>query len=212
MIIVCFPRDRLLSHVWPALPVLSAVVCLLGPACGNRPPQEPQDYVSRLEAERAAKDAEFRQSDDVVPENRKAEFLPLAYFSVDPEYHVAAALKPDPEQTRVMMPTSTGQQRRMLQVGTLEFLVKGEPMRLMAVTETDLNRLTVMFSDATSGNETYPAGRYIELERTGTGVYELDFNRAFHPYCYYNPAYECPIPPAENRLPIPIRAGEKMKK
>jgi len=51
----------------------------------------------------------------------------------------------------------------------------------------------------------------MDLQRTGTNLYELDFNRAYIPYCYYNLTYECPIPPAENRLKVPIRAGEKMK-
>jgi hypothetical protein len=73
-----------------------------------------------------------------------------------------------------------------------------------------MNRLFVPFSDLTSGTETYPAGRYIDLTRTPTGIYILDFNRAYHPYCYYNVTYECPYPPAENRLPLPVRAGERL--
>ena len=55
-------------------------------------------------------------------------------------------------------------------------------------------------------------GRYLDLDRNPTGIYELDFNRAYHPYCYYNATYECPLPPRENRLKIPIHAGERMKK
>jgi hypothetical protein len=51
----------------------------------------------------------------------------------------------------------------------------------------------------------------MDLSRNGTGIYEVDFNRAYIPYCYYNPTYECPYPPAENRLKIPVRAGEKLK-
>src|SRR5438034_1354480 len=68
----------------------------------------------------------------------------------------------------------------------------------------------VPFVDLTNGTETYPGGRYLELDRTPTGIYDLDFNRAFHPFCYYNPKYDCPYPPRENRLQIPIRAGERM--
>ena len=67
------------------------------------------------------------------------------------------------------------------------------------------------FTDLTSGAETYPGGRYIDIDPNRTGIYEIDFNRAYNPYCYYNPTYECPYPPAENRLKIPIRAGERMK-
>ena len=55
-----------------------------------------------------------------------------------------------------------------------------------------------------------PAGRYLDLERTATGIYDLDFNRAYHPFCLFNATYDCPFPPRENRLPIPIRAGERL--
>ena len=68
------------------------------------------------------------------------------------------------------------------------------------------------FSDLTSGAETYPAGRYMELDPTPTGIYVVDFNIAYHPYCYYSPEYDCPFPPKENRLEVPIRAGERMQK
>jgi uncharacterized protein (DUF1684 family) len=68
-----------------------------------------------------------------------------------------------------------------------------------------------MFTDLTSGAETYGGGRYIDLVRNVSGLYELDFNRAYNPYCYYNESYECPLPPRENRLPIAIRAGERLK-
>jgi uncharacterized protein (DUF1684 family) len=68
----------------------------------------------------------------------------------------------------------------------------------------------VPFRDLTSGTETYHAGRYLDLERTPTGLYNIDFNRAYHPYCYYNSKFDCPYPPAENRLVIPIRAGERL--
>ena len=64
----------------------------------------------------------------------------------------------------------------------------------------------------TSGTETYPAGRYLDLDRNATGIYVIDFNRAYHPYCYYNLTFDCPYPPAENRLTVPIRAGERMRK
>jgi uncharacterized protein (DUF1684 family) len=76
----------------------------------------------------------------------------------------------------------------------------------------DMNRLFVPFSDMTSGTETYPAGRYLDLDRTATGVYEVDFNYAYHPYCLFNPTYDCPFPPEENRLKVPIHAGEKLRK
>jgi hypothetical protein len=68
----------------------------------------------------------------------------------------------------------------------------------------------VPFGDLTNGTESYGGGRYLDIDRTASGVYDLDFNRAFNPYCVYNATYDCPIPPRENRLAVAIRAGEKM--
>lgn len=188
------------------------VICLS--ACGNKPPDS-RDYGTRLAADRAAKDEMFRKGTDPVPENRKAALLPLAYFPFDPEYMVPAGLKPSQDDTVIQIPTSTGALRAMRRAGTLEFSIKEQPLKLTAfvdLSDRNLDHLFVMFSDLTSGTETYPAGRYLDLTRNATGVYELDFNRCYQPYCYYNESYECPYPPAENRLKIPIRAGERMKK
>jgi uncharacterized protein len=189
-------------------------VLLLAVACSNKPPDDPKAYVAEIAAARAAKDAAFAGSSDPVPQNRHAELLPLAYFPIDPSYSVPAVLKPASDSTELEMPTSTGTQRKMRRVGTLEFTVKGQALRLTAFVEVaakDLDRLFVPFTDLTTGTETYAGGRYLDLDRTPMGIYALDFNKAYQPYCYYNPTYECPYPPAENRLKIPIRAGEKLK-
>jgi uncharacterized protein len=195
------------------LPALAAVLLLLA-ACRSKPPETARDYAAKIAAERAAKDAAFAKSDDPIPTSKHADLLPLAYFPIDPEYDVPAQLKAIDDPTIVEMPTSTGAQRKMRRVGTLEFSIKGQPLRLTAFVEVgapNLDRLFVPFNDLTSLTETYPGGRYIDLDRNRTGIYEIDFNRAYTPYCYYNPTYECPYPPAENRLKVPIRAGEKLK-
>jgi hypothetical protein len=197
----------------PAIARLLVALLCLEVACRNAPPDD-KDYVARIAADRTAKDSAFQQDDDPVPADRKAELLPLAYFAIDPQYNVPASLKPSDDDTVIQMPTSTGGQRQMRRVGRLEFSLKGQPLQLTAFVEVgapNLDRLFVPFIDLTSGTETYPAGRYIDLDRTLTGVYELDFNRAYHPYCYYNAAFDCPYPPAENRLPLPVRAGERLK-
>jgi uncharacterized protein (DUF1684 family) len=182
-------------------------------ACSNKPP-ESADCTSRVAAERQAKDAQFMEEDDPVPKSRKARLLPLAYFAIDPDYCVPAALKPAESEVIVEMPTSTGQLRRQRIVGTLEFVLKGQPLKLTGSVDADapnLDSITVMFTDLTSGTETYPGGRYIDLARNVSGIYELDFNRAYNPYCYYNESYDCPFPPRENRLPLPLRVGEGLK-
>ena len=173
--------------------------------------------MTRLAAARAEKDAEFQKSSPPttpVPDARKAELLPLKYYPIDPAYNVAAVLKPSDDKTIFMMPTSTGQPRPFRRAGTLEFTLQGQPRTLTAFVEAeapDMNRLFVPFADATTGTETYSGGRFMDLDRTLTGIYELDFNKAYTPYCYYSPTFECPYPPAENRLNIPIPAGETIK-
>jgi len=193
--------------------VVSAVVAG-AIACSGKPPDDSQDFAAKLAADRAAKDAAFLAGDDPIPRSRHAQFLPLAYFPIEQDYAVPAVLKPSNDPTIIEMPTSTGTQRKMRRAGSLEFTLKGQPLKLTALNEVgqDPSHLFVPFSDLTSGTETYAAGRFMDLRRNGTGIYEVDFNRAYIPYCYYSPTYECPYPPAENRLQIPIRAGERMKK
>jgi len=184
-------------------------------ACSSKPPEDPKDYVSTITARRAAIDSNFRNgSDSPVPKNRRAELLPLGYFPIEPDYKTGATLTPIDDTTVIEVATSTGALRKMRRVGTLEFVLKGQPLKLTAFVEVgapNVDHLFVPFTDLTSGAESYPGGRYLDLDRNATGIYEIDFNRAYFPYCYYSPTYECPIPPPENRLKIPVRAGERFK-
>jgi hypothetical protein len=193
--------------------LVAALVVALS-ACAPTPADDEAAFLKDLETFRAAKDLAFQQSDSPVPPDKRQNFLPLAYFPPSVAYRVPAVLRVSPERVSIEMPTSTGQRRTMEHVGTLEFSVRGQSLSLGAFVESgsrDLNRLFVPFTDLTSGSETYPAGRYLDLDLTRTGIYLVDFNRAYNPYCYYNPTYDCPYPPRSNRLQTPIRAGEKVK-
>jgi uncharacterized protein (DUF1684 family) len=170
-------------------------------------------YPDQIAARRADKDQFMRSAQSPVPPERRDGFAPLAYFPVDPEYRVPASLELMPGNDVMEMPTSTGQRRQMRRIGRLQFTLKSRPETLTAfvdATENDMRRLFVPFGDLTNGLETYQGGRYLDLDRTATGIYDLDFNRAYHPFCLYNPTYDCPVPPPENRLTIPVRAGEKL--
>jgi uncharacterized protein (DUF1684 family) len=171
-------------------------------------------YVDEIAAWRAEKDA-FMQgsSQSPVPADKRASFPSLSYFPIDESYRVPAELSRVQSDEIIEMDTSDGQKRRMRRIGRLGFTVKGQALTLTAfadASENDVARLFVPFGDLTSGTETYPGGRYLDLDRTATGLYDLDFNRAYHPFCVFNTEYVCPIPPKENRLRIPIRAGEKL--
>ena len=180
-------------------------------ACSSTPPE---DYTTRIAEERARKDEMFLSGSGDSPVLPKdiATFVPLSYFPIDESYAVPAQLQPAAEQTRLQMPTSTGKLRATTRIGTLQFNLKGQPLQLAAFLEDGSRTLFVPFSDLTSGAETYQAGRYMNLDPTPTGIYIVDFNIAYHPYCYYNATYDCPLPPAESRLTIPIRAGERLRK
>ena len=111
--------------------------------------------------------------------------------------------------------TSTGQVRHMHVAGELVFDKDGAQHRLTAfVSERDgYEVLFIPFRDTTSGTETYGAGRYVEApfdSDAASDPVELDFNYAYNPSCVYSPAYDCPYPPAQNRLSVPVRAGERL--
>jgi uncharacterized protein (DUF1684 family) len=182
--------------------------------CSHQPIEDDARMLEQLREYRASKDEAFASDESPVPSDRRSAFLPLAYFEPSLEYRVPAVLRPSPERPTLEMPTSTGKVRKMVRVGRLEFTLQGRPLTLGAFVEAgtrNLDRLFVPFTDLTSGKETYQAGRYLDLDRTATGLYEIDFNRAYHPLCYYNSVYDCPYPPRENRLAIAVRAGERMK-
>ena len=192
---------------------MAPLVVLMGlcAACGPPPPDE-YSYLERLVADREAKDEAFSGPDSIVPLDRRSWMVPLRYYEPDLTYRVPAQLNIAADQPVFEIPTSTGQRRPYQRVGTLEFTLKGERMSLSALVEVGQNPgfLFVPFRDETSGTETYPAGRYLDLPSTPTGIYDLDFNRAYHPNCYFNEDYDCPFPPPENRLATRVLAGEKL--
>jgi uncharacterized protein len=193
--------------------VLLTIVAIVATACSESARELP--YPDQIATERASKDDGFaKASDSPVPPPRRGQFLPLSYFPIDEGYRAPAMLAPYQGEVAIEMPTSTGQRRQMRRAGQLKFSVKGQELTLTAfveATDQQMDRLFVPFADKTNGTETYPGGRYLDLTRTATGIYDLDFNRAYHPYCFYNEQYDCPYPPAENRLGVPMRAGERMK-
>ena len=185
---------------------------LAASACRVEPLRE-EDYIARILAARAEKDAAFQSQPEPVPEKRKAELLPLLYYDVDPSFNVPAAFKPSKDTATFDMVYSDGALRKVRRLGTLEFSLKGQPLKLMAYMEvgSSNDRLFVPFKDLTSETDTYPAGRYMDLDRTPTGLYELDFNVAYNPSCYFSPLFSCPVTPKENHLTVEIPAGEKIK-
>ena len=190
---------------------MAALLAVTLTACSAAPDVP---YEEEIAAWRAEKDAFMRGSaESPVPAERRGTFPPLSYYRISEAWRVPAALTPVSSTDVLELPTSTGLRRQMRRVGTLQFSLNGQPLTLTAFNDAnaaDLSRLFVPFGDLTNGGETYTGGRYLELDRTGTGIYDLDFNRTYLPFCVYNPEYDCPLPPRENRLQVRVEAGERM--
>jgi uncharacterized protein (DUF1684 family) len=173
-------------------------------------------YVVQIEHGRAGKDDYFkRSSSSPIPPDARSGFSGLPYFPVDEAFRFdGLALEPyaGSEPSAFQIPTSDGQLRPAHRAGTFTFELDGGPQRLTAyvLDGGDGDSLFVPFLDATSGRETYGAGRYLDLEPEPDGTYAIDFNLAYHPYCVYADTFSCPLTPAENRLPVRIEAGERL--
>ena len=209
-------KEELREQSSDAAPRTVGVFCVavaLTVGCSAPPPDE-SSWIELLVEDRSLKDDFFEESpSSPIPIERRGALLPINYYEPDLTYRVPAALEVSPEQPVFQIPFSTGQIFPMQRVGILKFAINGQPMALSALAETpvrSVESLFIMFKDNTNDSETYGGGRYIELPRTLTGHYELDFNRAYNPNCYYDESWECPVPPRENWLTIPIPAGERL--
>ena len=189
---------------------LFAVLIAVAAGCTSAPPDD-SEYLQKVLTWRADRDKNWSETTDPIPAERRAEFLPLKYFPPDPSYVVPAELRLAQERPVVELPTSTGELRKMQIVGTLEFTLNGQKLSLGALSPAGepIRSLFVPFADLTTKQETYEAGRYLDIDPTATGLYTIDFNYAYNPTCAYNKAYSCPYPPPSNRLKIAVRAGEK---
>jgi len=169
---------------------------------------------------RAAKDAMFREHPlSPLPEPSRKGFEGLPYWPYDPAGRVVARFTPD-EQEHADVPISRDdEQMAFSRIGWLDFELAGRTCRLGAFwIHGYAGGLFVPFRDATSGHETYGAGRYLldtiksaDLgSDAGASTVVLDFNVAYNPSCAYDPRWACPLTPPENRLEVAVRYGERL--
>jgi uncharacterized protein len=168
--------------------------------------------VSELEEFRAEKDVFFRDDPrSPLTSEQRAAFPGLSYYPENGRYVVEARLDTSVDRDEeIVMATSTGGSQTYHRAGKVRFEIEAGPAEVTLYASSDADDLFVPFRDATSGNETYGAGRYLEVEPPGPdGAVVIDFNLAYNPNCCYNELWSCPLPPRENWLSVPIRAGEK---
>jgi uncharacterized protein len=136
-------------------------------------------------------------------------FAGLEYFPVNADWKVQARFEPYSPVRRIPIMDILGEERPMAATGALVFEKDGREWRLDAIEESpDSKDLFIMFADATSGRETYGAGRFMYVPKPVEGRVTLDFNKAYSPPCAFNDFATCPLPPPQNRLDLRVAAGE----
>ena len=166
--------------------------------------------MSHLSEFRSEKDVYFGgDQDSPLTDGQRARFNGLSYFDEAPD--LAFKLTPSlvEDCTRVDIPLTTDGASSTHRWATISFAIGDQKLTLTVFREEEGGPLFVPFRDGTAGDETHAVGRYVELHELPDGKVWLDFNYAYNPYCAYNDMWSCPIPPPENRISAPIRAGER---
>lgn len=164
--------------------------------------------MSELEEFRREKDRMMGSSEGPLTPQQRSRFSGLSYFPENPALRLEVQVEEHPDKDPLEMQTSTGDVRSYQRLGKIRIEVEGQPAELTIF--MDEYGYFLPFADALAGSETYGAGRYLEPEPLPGGRLLVDFNYAYNPYCAYNELYSCPLTPWENRIKVPIRAGEKL--
>lgn len=165
--------------------------------------------MSELVAFRAEKDEFFGgHPQSPLTREQKKNFQGLKYFPENEALRLEVKVDEFPVKEGFDMQTSTGGVQHYERFGKFSFEVEGRMVELTIYRSE--HGFFLPFVDSQAGSETYPAGRYLEPDPLPGGRFLIDFNLAYNPYCAYNEMWSCPITPMENRLNVPIRAGEKL--
>lgn len=165
--------------------------------------------MSQLINFREEKDKFFAShSQSPLTNQQKNSFDGLAYFDENPELRLNVQVEEFQEKAVIEVQTSTGDVQTYTRYGRFEFDVEGKKAAL-TIFMNDYG-FFLPFVDALANKETYGAGRYLEPNYLGGQKFLIDFNLAYNPYCAYNDAWSCPLTPWENRVSVPIKAGEKL--
>lgn len=199
--------NRIIGALALAIVIITIIYSLRGT-------QDTAAYSEKIQKEREEKDLFMRNSPESPFAATPEKYEGLKYFPADIHYRVIASLHPVSDRKTLVLATNDGEEQRYVEYAYAEFKLDGVSNKLLILEIADPGpsngQLFLAFGDATSARETYGAGRYLDVTKTpGSNTITLDFNLAYNPYCAYSDHYSCPLPPRENILAIPIRAGEK---
>ena len=171
-----------------------------------------EEYIARIATIRAEKDVFFKYNSESPFANDSENFKGLNYYQPDPDYKVNARLSLSDKKEIITLSTNDSLTKAYKTFGIAEFELGGKTNHLLILEmyEPLDGKLFLAFADQTSAEDTYGAGRYLDVEYSGDNFLTLDFNLAYNPYCAYAEGYSCPFPPPDNLLETPIKAGEKI--
>jgi len=141
--------------------------------------------------------------------SERKDFTGRVWFPIDKRHLVKGAYEPFEEELELVLQRKNASDVQDLAQGQIMFQMDGLDLSLLAFEQED-GSLFTLFSDQTSGKESYPAGRYLMVDPPQEGSVEIDFNRAFNPPCAVTDFATCPLPPAQNKLNVAILAGERI--
>jgi uncharacterized protein len=182
------------------------------------PVPPPRSWEQDVAGARKQTDAAFATDpDSPLPAAERARFRGLSHFPLDPSWRYAGWIERYKTPERISIVTTAGKPRPCERWGRVTFARDGSVLTLQVYRLLDVEEqqggagLFLPFKDATTGKETYDAGRYVDLVGPEGGPFVLDFNLAYNPSCAYGDPgrFQCPATPAENRLPIAVNAGER---
>ena len=154
-----------------------------------------------------------------LKKNDLKNFKGLAFFPIDSSFIVKAIFTKKENATSFVMKTTTDRIALYKEYGVIKFTLKERKYELtLYQSEEDVrnekrkNRLFLPFTDATSGNQSYGGGRFMDLmitDITRDQTIEVNFNNTYNPYCTYDEKYSCPLTPRKNHVNTEITAGIK---
>ena len=170
------------------------------------------DYLIEMKQTREKKQQMFKTDfDSPIPDSLKPLFTGIDFFPVNKSFRLNGKFKKNPKFERIRMPRTDGKYDNLIIAGWVSFRYENRDYKLTCYQPNpeDANVLFIPFRDETSGKTTYGGGRYLDLRRADDRI-DLDFNKAYNPYCVYDyTGYACTLPPEENNLAIAVEAGEK---
>lgn len=179
---------------------------------------QPNEVIlSEIQVYQSQENDEFMDPDSsILPKEILAEFTGLEFYPIDLKFRVEATFLRTPDEKPFLMPTTTKRLPEYVKYGEAHFNIDGTSFKLNLYQNTQpsddpeyIDYLFLPFTDLTSGDGSYGGGRYVDATIPKGETMIIDFNKAYNPYCAYNPRYSCPIPPKENDLLIRIEAGVK---